>query len=74
MIEAFGMYLLEKDPSLKLAAVCIDPASEISGGSILGDKTRMMELSRHDRAYVRPSSNAGVLGGLAACKSAGNLP
>lgn len=68
LIEAFGMYLLENDPELQLAAVCIDPASEISGGSILGDKTRMTLLSRCDRAYVRPSSNAGVLGGLAACK------
>lgn len=68
LIEAFGMYLLENDPKLQLAAVCIDPASEISGGSILGDKTRMTLLSRCDRAYVRPSSNAGVLGGLAACK------
>lgn len=74
MIEAFGMYLLENDPKLHLAAVCIDPASETSGGSILGDKTRMTELSRHDRAYVRPSSNSGVLGGLAACKSTSDPP
>ena len=44
----------------------MDPSSEISGGSILGDKTRMTELSRQDRAFVRPSSNSGVLGGLAA--------
>lgn len=73
MIEAFGMHLLEKDPHLNLATVCIDPSSGISGGSILGDKTRMTELSRHDRAYVRPSSNAGVLGGLAACKSTDDL-
>ena len=66
MIEAFGMYLLEEDPDLNLAAVCIDPASGISGGSILGDKTRMTELARQERAFVRPSSNAGVVGGLAA--------
>eukprot|EP00934_Nitzschia_sp_Nitz4_P007343 Nitzschia sp. Nitz4//scaffold12_size214221//150047//151240//NITZ4_001517-RA/size214221-processed-gene-0.170-mRNA-1//-1//CDS//3329535071//7333//frame0 len=66
ILEAFGMYLLNQDPELKLAVVCIDPASGISGGSILGDKTRMTDLSRQDRAYVRPSSNAGVLGGLAA--------
>lgn len=65
-MEAFGMYLLEQDPDLRLAVVCIDPSSGISGGSILGDKTRMTELSRHDRAVVRPSSNKGVLGGLAA--------
>jgi LAO/AO transport system kinase len=66
LIEAFGMYLLKHDSDLQLAAVCIDPSSEISGGSILGDKTRMTELSRQERAYVRPSSNAGLLGGLAA--------
>jgi LAO/AO transport system kinase len=66
LIEAFGMYLLEQDPSMKLAVVCIDPSSGISGGSILGDKTRMTELSRHDRAVVRPSANKGVLGGLSA--------
>jgi len=66
LMEAFGMYLLEKDPTLKLAVVCIDPSSGISGGSILGDKTRMTELSRHDRAVVRPSANSGVLGGLSA--------
>ena len=66
LLEAFGMYLLEQDPELQLGVVCIDPSSGISGGSILGDKTRMTELSRQDRAYVRPSSNSGVLGGLAA--------
>jgi LAO/AO transport system kinase len=66
LLEAFGMYLLDQDPDLQLAVVCIDPSSGISGGSILGDKTRMTELSRQDRAYVRPSSNSGVLGGLAA--------
>jgi LAO/AO transport system kinase len=66
MTEAFGMYLLKNNPELKLAVVCIDPSSNISGGSILGDKTRMVELSRHDRAMIRPSCTAGVLGGLAA--------
>jgi LAO/AO transport system kinase len=50
----------------RLAVVCIDPSSSISGGSILGDKTRMTELSRHARAFVRPSANSGVVGGLAA--------
>mmetsp|Transcript_19608 Transcript_19608/g.29699 ORF Transcript_19608/g.29699 Transcript_19608/m.29699 type:complete len:420 (-) Transcript_19608:99-1358(-) len=48
----------------KLAVICIDPSSVISGGSILGDKTRMTELSRHQSAYVRPSPSKGVLGGL----------
>ena len=67
MMETFGMYLLEQDPELKLAVVCIDPSSNISGGSILGDKTRMTRLSREvDRALVRPSCNSGILGGLAA--------
>lgn len=66
ILEAFGMYLLNQDPNLRLAIVCIDPSSGISGGSILGDKTRMADLSKEERAYVRPSSNSGVLGGLAA--------
>eukprot|EP00536_Pseudo-nitzschia_multiseries_P012547 jgi/Psemu1/208984/e_gw1.485.73.1 len=71
MLEALGTKLLRDDPEqkLKLAVVCIDPSSNLSGGSILGDKTRMTRLSREsnsDRAFVRPSSNSGVLGGLAA--------
>jgi len=71
LMEAFGMYVLndqnhDSDSNIHLAVVCIDPSSGVSGGSILGDKTRMTELSRHDRAYVRPSSNSGVLGGLSA--------
>jgi LAO/AO transport system kinase len=66
LLEAFGMHLLTTNKVKELAVVCIDPSSNISGGSILGDKTRMTELSRQDRAYVRPSSNSGVLGGLAA--------
>jgi LAO/AO transport system kinase len=66
LTEAFGMYLLNHDPDLKLGVVCIDPSSNVSGGSILGDKTRMTELSRQDRALIRPSSNSGVLGGLSA--------
>lgn len=68
----------EYTPS-KLAVVCIDPFSSLTGGSILGDKTRMMELSRHEQAFVRPSPSRGTLGGLAAytndaitlCQSAG---
>ena len=54
----------EYTPS-KLAVVCIDPSSSLTGGSILGDKTRMTELSRHERAFVRPSPSRGTLGGLA---------
>jgi LAO/AO transport system kinase len=66
LTEAFGIHLLKQDPNLRLSVVCIDPSSNVSGGSILGDKTRMTELSRHDRALIRPSSTSGVLGGLAA--------
>lgn len=54
----------EYNPS-KLAVVCIDPSSSLTGGSILGDKTRMTELSRHERAFVRPSPSRGTLGGIA---------
>ena len=43
----------------------MDPSSNVTGGSILGDKTRMMELSKHDNAYVRPSPSSGNLGGVA---------
>lgn len=48
----------------KLAVICVDPSSSITGGSILGDKTRMTDLSRHPKAFVRPSPSKGVLGGL----------
>ena len=66
LLEAFGMYLLNNSLVEELAVVCIDPSSGISGGSILGDKTRMNQLSCNPKAYVRPSSNSGILGGLAA--------
>jgi LAO/AO transport system kinase len=49
----------------QLAVVCVDPSSTVTGGSILGDKTRMFELSRHPRSFVRPAPAAGALGGLA---------
>lgn len=61
-IEAFGMYLC--DLGLKVAVLAIDPSSKLSGGSILGDKTRMELLSRNPRAYIRPSPSAGKLGGV----------
>jgi LAO/AO transport system kinase len=61
-IEAFGMYLCEL--GLKVAVLAIDPSSSISGGSILGDKTRMEQLSRNPRAFIRPSPTAGKLGGV----------
>ena len=49
----------------KLAVLAIDPSSHRTGGSILGDKTRMDKLSLEDNAYVRPSPTRGVLGGVA---------
>lgn len=58
--------MMMNDTIQKLAVVCIDPSSTVTGGSILGDKTRMMQLSSHPRAYVRPSANGGTFGGLAA--------
>jgi LAO/AO transport system kinase len=48
----------------RLAVLCIDPSSVRSGGSILGDKTRMQELSRNPRAFIRPAPTSGTLGGL----------
>jgi LAO/AO transport system kinase len=61
-IEAFGTYLC--DLGLRVAVLAIDPSSSISGGSILGDKTRMEQLSRNPRAFIRPSPSAGKLGGV----------
>ncbi|MDR3061500.1 MAG: methylmalonyl Co-A mutase-associated GTPase MeaB [Dysgonamonadaceae bacterium] len=63
-IDAFGMYLI-KECRKKLAVLAIDPSSERSKGSILGDKTRMEELSREEDAFIRPSPSAGSLGGVA---------
>lgn len=62
-IEAAGKELL-KSPKTKLAVLSIDPSSEISGGSILGDKTRMAELSNLPNAYIRPTASGSQLGGL----------
>ncbi|MBO4498711.1 MAG: methylmalonyl Co-A mutase-associated GTPase MeaB [Bacteroidaceae bacterium] len=62
-IDAFGLHVL-KDGG-KLAVLAIDPSSERSKGSILGDKTRMERLSVHPSAFVRPSPSAGSLGGVA---------
>ena len=62
-IESFGLYLIEQ--GLKVAVIAVDPSSRRSGGSILGDKTRMAELSRHGDAFIRPSPSAGTLGGVA---------
>lgn len=61
-IEVFGNYLC--DLGLRVAVLAIDPSSSLSGGSILGDKTRMEKLSRNPRAFIRPSPTAGKLGGV----------
>ncbi|MFO7831382.1 MAG: methylmalonyl Co-A mutase-associated GTPase MeaB, partial [Desulfuromonadaceae bacterium] len=52
-IEAFGLSLLQK--GYKVAVLAVDPSSQISGGSILGDKTRMEQLAREENAFIRPS-------------------
>lgn len=62
-IESFGMYAISQGK--KLAVLTIDPSSQISGGSILGDKTRMFELSRNESAFIRPSPSGDSLGGVA---------
>ena len=62
-IEALGKHLTAQ--GIKVAVLAIDPSSEKSGGSILGDKTRMHELSVDDLAFIRPSPTAGSLGGVA---------
>ena len=64
-IDVFGTYVLNRCETDKLAVLAIDPSSERSKGSILGDKTRMEQLSVHPRAFIRPSPSAGSLGGVA---------
>ena len=62
-IEVLGLYLIKQGH--RVAVLTIDPSSTVSGGSILGDKTRMEHLSVHERAYIRPSPSSGTLGGVA---------
>ena len=62
-IEALGLYLIESGH--RVAVLAIDPSSTLSGGSILGDKTRMERLSVQAAAYIRPSPSSGTLGGVA---------
>ena len=62
-IEALGMYLIERGH--RVAVLAVDPSSTRTGGSILGDKTRMARLAVHPDAYVRPSPTSGTLGGVA---------
>jgi LAO/AO transport system kinase len=62
-IEAFGQHVI--DAGHRIAVLAIDPSSKVSGGSILGDKTRMEALARHAEAFVRPSPSGLTLGGVA---------
>ncbi|MDR7334649.1 methylmalonyl Co-A mutase-associated GTPase MeaB [Roseateles asaccharophilus] len=62
-IEAFGLLLLERGH--RVAVLTVDPSSSVSGGAILGDKTRMEKLSMDQRAFIRPSPSSGTLGGVA---------
>ncbi len=76
-IEALGLYLIKK--GLKVAVLAIDPSSPLSGGSLLGDKTRMEKLAQEKNAFIRPTPSSGNLGGVAlktrevmlACEAAG---
>jgi LAO/AO transport system kinase len=63
-IDALGMFLIERGH--KIAVLAVDPSSARTGGSILGDKTRMARLAASDHAYIRPSPASGTLGGVAA--------
>ena len=62
-IEAFGLHLVGL--GLHVAVLAVDPSSSRTGGSILGDKTRMAELARHPNAFIRPTAAGGTLGGVA---------
>jgi LAO/AO transport system kinase len=62
-IEALGIFLIERGH--RVAVLAVDPSSSVSGGSILGDKTRMERLSMHESAFIRPSPSSGTLGGVA---------
>lgn len=62
-IESFGLHVIEQGH--KVAVLAVDPSSSKTGGSILGDKTRMAGLSQNENAYIRPSPTGGNLGGVA---------
>ncbi|MCP3982907.1 MAG: methylmalonyl Co-A mutase-associated GTPase MeaB [bacterium] len=62
-IESFGLHLLSLGH--RVAVLAVDPSSPVTGGSILGDKTRMEQLAQDDRAFIRPSPSGGALGGVA---------
>ena len=62
-IEAIGLFLVQQGH--RVAVLAVDPSSQITGGSIMGDKTRMKELAQHPDAFIRPSPSSGILGGVA---------
>src|SRR3954454_1149063 len=62
-IEAMGVHVVDRGH--RLAVLAVDPSSSRTGGSILGDKTRMIELSRRPEVFIRPSPGSGHLGGVA---------
>ncbi|MDP7174985.1 MAG: methylmalonyl Co-A mutase-associated GTPase MeaB [SAR324 cluster bacterium] len=62
-IEAIGLFLIEQGH--RVAVLAVDPSSQLTGGSIMGDKTRMNELAQHPHAFIRPSPSSGILGGVA---------
>jgi len=64
-IESLGTYLTAPPLNLKVAVLAVDPSSSFSGGSILGDKTRMAKLSLQENAFIRASPSGGSLGGVA---------
>ena len=63
-VEALGLHAIEQGH--RVAVLAVDPSSALTGGSILGDKTRMEQLARNANAYIRPSPTGGTLGGVAA--------
>ncbi len=63
LIETLGLYLIEQGH--RVAVLAVDPTSSLTGGSILGDKTRMAELSQRPESFIRPSPSGGALGGVA---------
>jgi len=64
-LENYGCRLLSTDSQTRIAVLAVDPSSSKNQGSILGDKTRMVELGKHPRAFIRPSASGGALGGVA---------
>ena len=66
-IESFGLHALEQGP--RIAVLTIDPSSPVTGGAILGDKTRMQDLARQEGAYIRPSATGGNCGNQGAVRA-----